>query len=532
MIKRILLVLLALFCVVALAAGLSLRSTIKSVPRLFRSNAELKAQGYYMGEFEFKMVASQYYLHEGRYLEAYRTLQRIDEEMRSKRGLVRLQENATPEQQMAFLLDRQDPATGAFMDSRYPVFTYFAPTCNVIDALMGLSRETGRPLQLKHPLRFLDDFRTPDQLRAYLDSLLYLDDLSARLPGPGPYGPGVSELAAFAELEEAGVCRFSDEWETALRRWFYETQDSGTGFWGARIGTADRWRQKADINSTFHILKLVLDERGNHQSQRFPLRYGGTLARGILSSMDVPIPEDTAEQHDWGLKQYQGAKILTQFLWPHLAEPDRAEARRKFRSMLVQSCRLYRPSEGGFAYYTSDPKADVDGTGLAMGVLRVVGVLPGTWERERLWGKGTEATLTPIRMVLQHWEQASLPTAGAVQSFRVYRDRLPSDNTYEDVNLVQIIYPDGAQGCDVMDLRQGLGRYLGAAGPIFGNWESKKSLQDLPLDLDREIRTIPVTRRAFDLAKIAGDHPASKRFYVVGYDIVQVPVLSLVFVRK
>ena len=47
------------------------------VPKLFKRDAELKAKGYYMGEFEFKMVDSQYYLNEGHYLDAYRTLRRI-----------------------------------------------------------------------------------------------------------------------------------------------------------------------------------------------------------------------------------------------------------------------------------------------------------------------------------------------------------------------------------------------------------------------------------------------------------------------
>jgi hypothetical protein len=62
--KRILVVMTTVVIVAGLAAGLSVRATIKAVPRLFKRNAELKAQGYYMGEFEFKMVAVIYYLNE------------------------------------------------------------------------------------------------------------------------------------------------------------------------------------------------------------------------------------------------------------------------------------------------------------------------------------------------------------------------------------------------------------------------------------------------------------------------------------
>ncbi len=424
--KRLLFALLAALCVVLLAAGLIIRSTLDSVPRLFRRNAELKAQGYYMGEFEFKMLASQYHMNAGRYLQAVRTLRGIKAEMQDVRTLKKMPSNATPEEQMAFLLDRQDPVTGAFMDHDYPLFSYFAPTCNVVEALMRLSRETGRPLKLKYPLRFLEQIGTPQQLRAYLDSLLYLNSLIARFPGPGPYGPGVSEIPSFDVLEEAGVHRFSEPWKEELRRWFYETQDPASGFWGSRIGDAGQWRQKKDINSTFHILKLVLTDTGENKDAAFPLRFGDKLARGILDAMDMPIPEGTADQHDWGLVQYQGAKILTQYLWPHLAEAERAEVRRKFRSMLVQTFRLYRPVDGGFAYYTTDAQADVDGTGLATGVLKILGVLSGTWERERLWGKVSEGDLTPKRVNVGRWEEAMLPDGGEIQSFRIYRDHLPS----------------------------------------------------------------------------------------------------------
>ena len=72
--KRILLVLAV---VVAALAAASAVSTISSVPRLFKRNAELKVRGYYMGEFEFKLVALQYYLNEGSYIKAYTALRRI-----------------------------------------------------------------------------------------------------------------------------------------------------------------------------------------------------------------------------------------------------------------------------------------------------------------------------------------------------------------------------------------------------------------------------------------------------------------------
>jgi len=530
--KRLLLVSVSILCVTLLVCGFAVYSTIASVPKLFGSNGELKAQGYYMGEFEFKMVSSQYYLNEGRYLDAYQSLRRIRSEMQSRQGLRQFPDKATPEQQMAFLLDQQDPVTGAFMDRRYPAFSYFAPTCNVVEALIQLSRETGHPLALKYPLRFLNEIKTPQQLRTYLDSLLYVGEISAHFPGPGPYGPGVSEIPGYDVLEEAGVHRFSEQWKSELRRWFYETQDPATGFWGARIGNAKKWRQKTDINASFHILKLVLNESGENQSAQFPLRYAGTLARGVLESMDAPIPEGAADQHDWGLKQYQGAKMLTLFLWPHLSDREKDEVRQKYRSMLVRSYSLYRPDDGGFAYYTSSTKADVDGTGLATGVLKILGVLSGTLERERIWGGVSEVTLTPVRKDVQRWEQAELPPIKDAQSFRVYQDRPRSTEAYDDKDLVQIIYPKGASGLDVMDLRQGLTRFLNSDGATFGNWKSKISLKETPLGLEREIKAVPVSRGPFDLAKVAREHPRAEHFYVFAYDIAQRPIQAIEFVKS
>lgn len=522
---------LALVCLGLLVAGFFVASTVGSVPQLFSRNAALKVQGYYMGEFEFKLIASQYYLTEGRYLESYRTLRRINAEMTSLAGLSKMPDQATPAEQMAFLLDRQDPVTGAFMDRRYPTLTYFAPTCNVVEALAQLAQETGRPLRLKYPLRFLDQIRTPEQLRAYLDALLYVGELSAHFPGPGPYGPGVSELAGFDVLETAAVHRFSEPWKAELRRWFYDTQDPETGFWGARIGAPGKWRQKTDINATFHVLKLVLTESGENQVAGFPLRYADRLARGVLKTMGAAMPDDAAEQHDWGLTQYQGAKMLTKYLWPQLVDSARNEVRDKFRAMLVKSYRLYRPNDGGFAYYTADANADIDGTGLALGVLQVLGVMPGTWERERLWGKVSEADLTVTRLSVPNWAQATLPPSPTVQSFRVYRDRLPSPQGYDDANLVQIVYPSGAKGLDIMDVRQGLAKFMHADDHAFGNWKSKVSIKDTPLGLDLEVKRVQVTREGFDLAGIARDYPASGRFYVVGYDMVQVPVVVIEVVK-
>lgn len=532
--KRILVVMTTVVIVAGLAAGLSVRATIKAVPRLFKRNAELKAQGYYMGEFEFKMVAVIYYLNEGSYLKAYSTLQRIRNEMDTTEGLVKMPQEMSPEEMMTFLLERQNPVTGAFMDSSYPFFTYVAPTLNVVDALDDLARKSGQPLKLKYPLRFLDRINTPEHLRAYLDSLLYVKEIWAGMAPVGPYGPGVSELAYFNDLERRGLYQFSDEWKDAFRQWIYETQDPVTGFWGFRIGSPGKWRPNdSAINSTYHILQaLVLKSEGENQSQKYPLRYAGELARSILKVLDKPVPDNSAHQHAWCLDQSQGARTIT-MIWAHLTEPEKEQARMAMQTYLTTRYRcFFRPADGAFSLYTSDNRADVDGTSTALRLLQATGSLSSTWERQRLWGKAIAAPPELVRVEVHRWEEAALPASISAQSLRVYKDLLPVGDSYDDANLVLIIYPGDSPILDVMELRQCIAGFIAMSGQSFGNWKSKEQLREEPLDLHRKIKAIPISRKSLDLARIGKDCPDARRFYVIGYDPFQVPVFRVEFLRS
>lgn len=514
------------------AAGLSIRSTIKAVPKLFQRSAAVKAQGYYTGEFEFKLLTSPYYLNEGSYLKAITTLRRLREELETTRGMVKMPAQGSPKEMMAFLLDRQDPGTGAFMNPNYPYFTYIAPTLNVVDSLQQLSRQTGQPLKLKHPLRFLDRVRSPDQLRAHLDSLLYLKERWAGLAAPGPYVAGVSEWGYYDILENSGVYRFSDEWKDALRKWYYETQDPESGLWGVRIGTPAKWRQYHDLGSTYHVLHLVLDDLGDNQSQKYPLRYAGRLVQSLLHELDKPVPTAPAKQHGWCLEQAQGTRMVTR-LWTHLPDSDKEQARAAMRSYLAERYRhFFREVDGGFALYTASGHGDVDGTSTALSLLRATGSLPGTWERERLWGKAIAATPPPVRQEIRDWAEATLPPARDVASLRIYRNAFPASDGFEDADLLHIAYTGDSPVLDLMDLRQRTARFLATTEQSFGNWSSKEALLQQPLGLRREAKPISVSRGGLDLARIARQHPAVRRFCVAGYDVFQVPVVRVEFVGK
>ena len=521
----------AIVVIAALFAVLPIITTVKSVPRLFKRNAELKAQGYYMGEFEFKMVSVLYYLNEGSYLKAYTTLRRIRDEMDTTRGLVKMPGEPSPKEMMAFLLERQNPDTGAFMDARYPLFSYTAPTLNVIEALEDLARKSGQPLCLKYPLRYLDRIKTPDQLRAYLDSLLYVKEMWYGKAPVWPYGPGVSELAYFNDLERRGLYQFSREWKDTFRKWIYETQDPATGFWSFRIGRPGKWRSNPSaINSTYHILQaLMLTREGEDRDERYPLRYPGVLTRSILEILDRPVPGDSTNQHAWGLDQSQGMRTIT-MMWAQLSEAEREQARNCMqKSLTIRYSHFFRPADGAFSIYTSDTRADVDGTSTALGLLRATGSLPGTWERRRLWGRAIGAAPPLSRTEVHRWEQAVLPVGMQANSLRVYKDASPAGDAYDDSYLLQIVYPGNSPVLDVMDLRQCIAGFIAAEGQSFGNWSSKESLREEPLDLHGPMRTIPISRKGLDLARIGRAHPDTRRFHVVGHDIFQVPLFRVEF---
>lgn len=523
--KRIALAAAALLITMGLATGLYVRSLIKSVPQIMLRNGELKAQGYYMGEFEFKMLSVLQYLNEGRYVQAATALHRISREMKTTRGLVMLPAKATADAQLEALLALQDPVTGAFMDRRYPAFTYFAPTWNVVDVLSGLAKEAGRPLKLKYPLRFLDDIRTPEKLRAYLDSVLYLDERWVDMGKP-PYVGGASELAYFDAFEDWGLYSFTDEWKAELRRWFTETQDPETGFWGARIGRPGAWRQDRDIGSTYHILHLFVDEEGRDRSQKYPLRNVPALLRTTLKLVGAPLPTDPAEQHDWALWRSQGPKMILRF-WSHLSTAEKEEVRGVMRGQLgVLYKEFFRPEEGAFSLYTQAP-ADLDGLSSALGFLEVSGSLPGTREQHLLWGDELGAVRDGGERRVASWSEATLPAEAGINSVRVYPAGFPKPGaSLGEQQPVHVFYPNGSEVLDLTDLRSRIARFLEKSPQIFGNWASRDWLRST-LQLDGGVPAVPVTNGAFALDRAAQAAPAVHTLYVEGYDVFQVPRLRI-----
>ncbi|MBS1164792.1 MAG: hypothetical protein H6R00_817 [Proteobacteria bacterium] len=495
-----------------------------SVPYLFHRNAELKADGYYMAEFEFRMLGIVKKLSDGNYLDAYSTLRRLRYQMESGDGMVKMPADTSAKARYEFLLSRQDPTTGAFMSPDYPAFTFVAPTLNVVEALDRLATEIGEPLRLRYPLRFLDAMATPESLRAYLDAHLYTARFWAEhLPGPGVYGPAISELAYVDLFETTGTYRFTPAWHEAFRDWLDATQDPESGMWGARMGTPRAFETKHDANSTYHILHYLLTDDGADRDPAHPLRHADALARSLMAAMTAPMPAGEDEQHAWSLEQAQATQLLTRRLWGHLDASGRAAVRSALEVALTERYRLLDEAKGGFSIYLGSA-ADVDGTTTALGFIEATGSLPGTSDHARLWGEIETPTVDTVTFTSP--AAIELPDNPTINSFRLYIG--PTLTSADNGQPIAVLYPPNKGVVrDVIDLRQSVGRFLAGAGASFGNWSTADSIRSSALHPDSAAPTIPVLRVGRTPGDAIGDiGKGASDLMLVGYDVFQRPVFA------
>lgn len=70
-------------------SGIFVYRSFALIPETFGLNGELKLEGYYMGDFEFKMLEFAYFLDRGQYTMAYSGLNQLHEKLKSKEGLIK-----------------------------------------------------------------------------------------------------------------------------------------------------------------------------------------------------------------------------------------------------------------------------------------------------------------------------------------------------------------------------------------------------------------------------------------------------------
>jgi hypothetical protein len=232
--------------------------TKTQISDLFRLNKELQEEGYYMAEFEFKMLGIAYYLDKGHYYTAFARINQLHNQLKTKEGLIKMPEFQNRAEELEFYLNLQNPDTGAFMNEAYPYCTYTGPTGNVLLHLDALATELGKPLKLKYPLKYLDEINTPEKMKAYLDDVSTVGWIASKFPQT-TFHNARDVLSLFYEdntVEKHSLYNVSPEIKQVLLQWFYDNQDPETGFWGPRSKSGKL--MKKDVSNTISIMKAFV----------------------------------------------------------------------------------------------------------------------------------------------------------------------------------------------------------------------------------------------------------------------------------
>ena len=516
----------ALLALVGLAMHISFL-----IPALFKLNRECQEEGYYMAEFEFKMMGFAYQLDKGRYVEAVSGIRRLHERLRSRKGLIKVPKFSNKGEELEFYLARQNPRTGAFMDDSFPYCTYDPPTQNVLQHLEGLAKATGQPLHLKYPLKYLDEINTPQKLTAYLEDVSAVGRIASRFPQTSfAFARELLEGHCVERgiLERNNLYAFSAEWKHAMLQWFHAFQDPATGLWGPKSRGGKLL--KLDLNNTASIVKAFVDRNGNDIYPSFPLRYKPQLFASALKVMSEPLPAegDLHEWHEWALILGKGTDLLTSYLWKDASEDHRTAAANLIEKyMRVKFDKYFIPNEGAFSYYPGSRRATLDGTSGGIGVYFELGAFSA--ERQgRLWG-GPEKTCADLGRfavpTLTERDLAPILNLWKVNSVRFY-PRAPQAADYA-TGAAGVFYPRPTSVVDAVEVVSRVRNWLETTSQSMGNWVSREELSDRVLKTG--IEPVPVSREEIPLAQLNRVLKGNQTLTVIGFDALQVPRCKITF---
>ncbi len=508
------------------------RYSFSHLPEMFRLNKQCQEEGFYMAEFEFKMLGLAYDLDKGHYLRAIRALHALHEQLSTRTGLIKVPQFADKSQEMAFYLDLQNPRTGAFMDDAYPLCTYTGPTGNVLNHLADLARETGQPLKLKYPLKYLDSINMPATLTAYLDDVATIGWLATKFPQTSFHFTR-DLLSLFHEdsvVMRYGLYDVTPEWNTALLQWFYDRQDPASGLWGPR-GKNGQLRKKDSMN-TASILKAFIDADGRNLHQAFPLRYQDALAQSMLTETAGPLPPDDAldEWHEWNLNTSKAIKLLLK-LWTGLSPATKNQARDLAAQYIqVKFEKFYVGADGAFCYYPGAERATLDGTSGVVGTLDDLGAFSAEKHR-RLWGaaEGPEldiGTYTVSEIAAD--ALTGLLDAPRLNSIRAYA-RAPEAGDYT-AGVLGVFYPQRTDILDAMELVPKISAWLGGTDQSMGNWTSREELAQSVAALP--IVAVPILPGGLPLAELNAALRQHRQVVLIGFDVLQIPCGKMTFNKE
>lgn len=500
------------------------------VSELFRLNKQRQEEGYYMGEFEFKMLGLAYLLDKGKYSDALDGISALHDQLEAKKGLIKVPTFQDKRQELEFYLGLQDPRTGAFMDPSYPYCVYEGPTGNVLKHLESLAKETGQPLRLKYALRFFDEINTPAKLNAFLEDISYVGWMASKFPQTS-FHIARNHLAYVGDnniLERNKLYSFSPEWKHALLKWFHDNQDPETGFWGPRSRRSKRL-VKLDLNNTSTILRSFVDTEGDDIHPDLPLRYKRQAYATALELLAEPMPSSRKldELHEWALAHEKGLKTLLVHLWRE-APPEYKDRTRQLLENHVRVWfeRYYVPAEGAFSFYPDAEHATLDGTNSVIGLFHTLGAFSRP-RQQRLWQEAERSgTRSEIRVSrITEKEVAPLMRCEGANSVRLF-EPAPSSGSYT-AYVAWVVYPKKTRYLDATDLLARLRIWHESTSQSMGNWVSRETILE---NLESAGTAAPkVITHSFPYGPANALLQQHKRVTVIAFDVLQVPRCQIDF---
>ena len=526
--KKAFLIIIIPVILISLIIFVSLR-TKSQIKEMFKLNNALQNEGYYMGDFEFKMLGALYLLDKGHYIKALITLNNYHKQLQSKEGLLKLPNNSNKIDELDFYLSLQDPETGAFIDSKYPYPTYNEPTENLINHIASLSNELGKPVKLKYPLKYLDDINTPEKLTEFLNNVSYVGKISTKSPQTSYVF--ARSIISFVNSEDAisknNLYTFSSEWKESLLKWFYNNQDPETGFWGPRFKKS-RQLLSPDLNNTASIIKAFVDQDGNNLYDNFPLKYKDKMILTTIKILSEPMPlkDDLDEIHEWNLKMNKGIAMLTRYLLADASKENKEKAEAIIDNYIQNKFKNnYIPKEGSFSYYPGENQATLDGSSNIF-LLKDIGAFSSS-RQASLWGDKLEDLGTYDVAQIEQKNLQPMIESEEVNSVRVYRKTQVEDYLK---NVTTVFYPQKTEVLDIFDVTPKVTNWLENTTDTMGNWTSKEDvLKDIE---DLGLYKVQIFEDKIPLEEMNNLLVENKELTLVGFNNLQIPVLKINFEAK
>jgi len=521
--RTILIVFACLIALIVISAFVAKNHIQRQVKELFRMNKSLQEEGYYMAEFEFRMVGFGYYLDKGNYLKSLKMLSDYHYKLKNKEGLIKVPDFKNNQDEINFFLNLQNPNTGAFIDETAPFCVYYEVSKNVVDHIVSLTDSTTAPLKLKYPITFLDSINTPKKLIAHLDDISYVGWLASKFPQTTfHFARNLLDATRSDNTFEAyNLYTFSPEWKHAMLQWMYDFQDAESGMWGPKNRRTGKLC-KYDLNNTASILKSFRDKEGNDLHKEFPLNYQDKLFKSALKELSEPFPDedDLVEIHEWNLRQAKGLAMLLRYIWKDASDENKRKAVKIIeRNIDICFDKYYVEAERAFSYYPESKHASCDGiSNLIYGDIGAFFYK----KQKKLWGDpltNTKNLGDVTHSELKVSDFTSIVNTPDVNSIRIYVNK-PNFERLTD-SVWAVYYPKATQVLDVMELVPNIVHWTETSSLSMGNWTSLAEIKNEYSSLN--IKKPLIFKENLSIKKLNKIFENAGQLYMVGFDKLQIP---------